>query len=231
MRIVFDECEFDTSRRVLLRHGRIVPLSARAFQLLGLLVERRPEAVGKSELLERLWPESFVSDASLHNLIAEIRAALGDDPRMARYIRTVPRFGYAFHGQTRSVPPARAATPTPGARLISTKEEWLLAEGANLIGRDRDCAIRIDSPTLSRHHARIIVTHGTATVDDLASKNGTQVNRQRVTRPVTLRDRDEIQLGSVTVTYRVAEPLPSTLTRISGRAAGEPTKSNRRSGG
>ena len=101
MRIVFEECEFDSGRRVLLRHGRAVPLSSRAFQLLELLLERRPEAIAKAELLERLWPETFVSDASLHNLVTEIRAALGDDPRMARFIRTVPRFGYAFHGAAR----------------------------------------------------------------------------------------------------------------------------------
>src|SRR4029450_739597 len=116
MRIVFEECEFDTGRRVLLRHGRIVHLSARAFQLLELLVERRPEAVAKGELLEHLWPATFVSDASLHNLVPEIRAALGDDARMARFVRTVPRFGYAFHAAARYAPPARSAVPASGAR-------------------------------------------------------------------------------------------------------------------
>ncbi len=77
MRVVFGECEFDSGQRVLLRHGSAVPLSPKAFQLLELLLDRRPEAVAKTELLERLWPETFVSDASLHNLVAEIRAALG----------------------------------------------------------------------------------------------------------------------------------------------------------
>jgi DNA-binding winged helix-turn-helix (wHTH) protein len=84
MHLVFGDCEFDTGRRVLLRHGRVEPLSARAVQLLQFLLDRRPEAVSKAELLEHLWPDSFVSDASLHNLVAEVRSALGDDPRMAR---------------------------------------------------------------------------------------------------------------------------------------------------
>jgi DNA-binding winged helix-turn-helix (wHTH) protein len=214
MRIVFEECEFDSGRRVLLRHGRAVPLSSRAFQLLELLLERRPEAIAKAELLERLWPETFVSDASLHNLVTEIRAALGDDPRMARFIRTVPRFGYAFHGAARL---ASSNPPSPpvrsGARLVSGPREWALSEGSNLIGRDRDCNVRIDSATLSRNHARIVVTNGNATIEDLGSKNGTHVNKRRVTQLASLKDTDQIQVGSVTVTYRIAEPLPSTLTR------------------
>lgn len=223
MRIVFEECEFDTGQRILLRQGRVVPLSTRAFQLLELLVERRPEAVAKGELLERLWPETFVSDASLHNLITEVRGALGDDARVGRYIRTVPRFGYAFKGQARPAPQTRLSPSASGPRLVSTSDEWALVEGPNLIGRGHDCAVRIDSPTLSRHHARIVVTNGSATLEDLDSKNGTQVNRQHVTEPVPLHDSDQIQLGSVPFTYRSAESLPSTLTRMSGRVPGKRT--------
>jgi DNA-binding winged helix-turn-helix (wHTH) protein len=212
MRLVFGECEFDSGRRVLLRHGSARPLSPKAFQLLELLLDRRPEAVAKSELLERLWPETFVTDASLHNVVAEIRAALGDAPRAARYIRTVPRYGYAFHGDAR--PPAEISRPADaGPRLLVGKQEWPLAEGSNLIGRDRDCTIRIDSATLSRHHARITVMNGEVTVEDLGSKNGTHVNGRRVDQPVALEDGDELQVGSVTMVYRTLDSLPSTVTR------------------
>lgn len=214
MRLVFGECEFDSGRRVLLRHGSARPLSPKAFQLLELLLDRRPEAVAKSELLERLWPETFVTDASLHNVVAEIRAALGDAPRAARYIRTVPRYGYAFHGDARVTPPAEISRPADaGPRLLSGKQEWPLAEGSNLIGRDRDCTIRIDSATLSRHHARITVMNGEVTVEDLGSKNGTHVNGRRVDQSVPLEDGDELQVGSVAMVYRTLDPLPSTVTR------------------
>jgi pSer/pThr/pTyr-binding forkhead associated (FHA) protein len=74
--------------------------------------------------------------------------------------------------------------------------------------------VRIDSATLSRHHARIVIANGEATIEDLDSKNGTHVNGLRVTQPIVLKDTDQLQLGSVTVTYRVAAPLPSTLTRV-----------------
>ena len=215
MRLVFGECEFDPGQRVLLRHGSVRPLSPKAFDVLALLLDRRPEAVSKAELLERLWPGTFVGDASLHNAIAEIRAALGDAPRAARYIRTVPRYGYAFQGEARIAPAGGGpGAPLSGPRLVSDDHEWALAEGSNLVGRDRDCTVRIDSATLSRHHARIVVANGAATLEDLGSKNGTLVNGQRVTETaVTLGDYDRIQVGSVTVTYRASDALPSTLTR------------------
>ena len=214
MRVVFGECEFDSARRVLLRHGSARALSPKAFELLELLLDRRPEVVAKTEILERLWPETFVSDASLHNSVAEIRAALGDAPRAARYIRTVPRYGYAFHGDARPAPaPDAAGTRRSGPRLVSARGEWFLADGANVVGRDPECAVRVDSADLSRRHARILVTPAETTIEDLGSKNGTQVNGERITHPVSLKDTDQIQVGSVAMTYRIADTLQSTLTR------------------
>lgn len=214
MRVVFGECEFDSGRRMLLRHGSAKALSPKAFELLELLLDRRPEAVAKTELLDRLWPETFVSDASLHNLVAEIRAALGDGPRAPRFIRTVPRYGYAFHGDARAAGPVDVRPPArSGPRLVSERGEWILCEGSNVVGRERECAVRVDSADLSRRHARIVVTRAETTIEDLGSKNGTQVNGERITRSVALKDSDRIQVGSLTMTYRIAGPLPSTLTR------------------
>jgi DNA-binding winged helix-turn-helix (wHTH) protein len=220
MRVAFGECEFDSGQRVVCRHGRVIPLSPKALQLLELLVDRRPEAVAKIEILDRLWPGTFVSDANVHNLITEIRAALGDSPRATRYIRTVPRFGYAFHADARPAPARASAAATSGPRLVARRREWVLSEGVNLVGRDRECVVRIDSATLSRRHARIVVTGAESTLEDLESKNGTFVNDQRVEHAIVLKDSDEIQLGSVTVTYRVLGTLPSTLTRRDGTRSG-----------
>ena len=214
MRVLFGECEFDSGRRLLLRHGRAEPLSPKAFQLLELLLDRRPEAIAKAELLERLWPGTFVSDASLYNLVADVRAALGDGSRAPRFIRTVPRYGYAFHGDARSAPAAGISGLAPaGACLLLGRREWPLSEGSNLVGRDRDCPIRIDSATVSRHHARIVVRPDETAIEDLDSKNGTQVNGQRVEQRAALTDGDQIRVGSVTVTYRILDRLPSTVTR------------------
>jgi DNA-binding winged helix-turn-helix (wHTH) protein len=214
MRVLLGECEFDSGRRLLLRHGRAEPLSPKAFQLLELLLDRRPEAIAKTELLERLWPGTFVSEASLYNLVAEVRAALGDASRSPRFVRTIPRYGYAFHGDARPAPAEGILGPVPaGACLLVGRREWPLSEGSNLVGRDRDCAIRIDSATVSRHHARIVVEPDQITIEDLGSKNGTHVNAQRVEQGAALADGDQIRVGSVTVTFRVLARLPSTVTR------------------
>lgn len=214
MGLVFGECELDPGRHLLLRHGLAKPLSPKAFQLLELLLDRRPEAVTKAQLLEHLWPGTFVSDGSIHSLVAELRAALGDTPRVTRYIRTVPRFGYAFCAEVRTAPPSDASRhPPSGACVILGSREWPLAEGSNLVGRDRDCAIRVESATVSRHHLRIVVADGRATLEDLRSRNGTRLNGRRVGRPLALSDGDAIKVGPVTMTYRVLDRLPSTAVQ------------------
>jgi DNA-binding winged helix-turn-helix (wHTH) protein len=215
-RLVFGDCEFDSGRRLLLRHGSATALSPKAFRLLELLLDRRPEAIPKAELLEQLWPKTFVSDASLHNLVAEIRAAVDDDPRTPRFIRTVPRFGYAFHGDARPAPITErkgSQAVRSGPRLVLGQHEWPLAEGPNIVGRDRDCEVCIDSGTISRRHARIVVTNGQATIEDLGSKNGTAVDGRRVKAPVILEEGAQVQVGSVVMTYRTLDVLPSTLTQ------------------
>jgi TolB-like protein/Tfp pilus assembly protein PilF len=98
MKIRFGECVLDTDERVLLRGGQPVHLTPKAFQLLGFLLEVRPRAVPKSELQEKLWPSTFVSEGNLATLIKEARLAIGDDARQSVYIRTVHGYGYAFAG-------------------------------------------------------------------------------------------------------------------------------------
>ncbi len=100
--------------------------------------------------------------------------------------------------------PARVSSPS--------SREWRLVNGPTVVGRDRDCTIRIDSTTISRRHARIVVTASETTVEDLGSKNGTQVNGHPVTSPVVLNDGDALQVGSITLTYRVIDVPPSTVT-------------------
>src|SRR6266508_2242099 len=98
MKIRFGECVLDTDERVLLRGGQPVHLTPKAFQLLGFLLEARPRAVPKSELQEKLWPSTFVSEGNLATLVKEARVVIGDDARQPLYIRTVHGYGYAFAG-------------------------------------------------------------------------------------------------------------------------------------
>ena len=81
MAISFGPFTVDVGTRQLLRDGRSVHLSRKAFELLVTLLDARPRVLSKTELQERLWPDTFVAEANLSNLIAEIRGALGDRAR------------------------------------------------------------------------------------------------------------------------------------------------------
>src|SRR6476660_8789947 len=113
MNVRFGEFRLDSETRELFRDDAEVHLSPKAFELLLRLLEARPKALSKAELMERLWPGTFVTDANLSVLVAEIRHALSDQPGQSRFLRTVHRFGYAFCGMVISLP-ASAVHPTSG---------------------------------------------------------------------------------------------------------------------
>ena len=201
MRLRFGDCVFDSDTRQLLREGNPVPLTPKVFQLLEALIVERPKALSKNELHERVWPETFVSDANLANLIADLREGLGDDSKNPHIIRTVQRFGYAF--QAEATPDFPALAPGRSVyRLLWGDREISLSEGENILGRDRDAVVWLDAFSVSRHHARITIAGDEALLEDLGSKNGTFLRGQSVTRAQPVKDGDEIRIGTVTLTLR-----------------------------
>src|SRR6476646_3219031 len=86
MRASFEGCVFDDERREVTRAGEPVPLSPKAFALLEILVRNAPRAVSKQEIHRELWPDTFVSETSLANLVVDLRAALGAAARSARIV-------------------------------------------------------------------------------------------------------------------------------------------------
>jgi DNA-binding winged helix-turn-helix (wHTH) protein len=199
--------------RQLLAGGREIHLSPKAFELLLLLIEQRSRALSKAELQERLWPSTFVGETNLPTLVAEIRRALDDSPREPEYVRTMHRFGYRFVATVADSAPGQAVSSrTISMYLASADRRYLLPEGANVIGRAHDAAIRIDSGGVSRHHARIVVHGELARVEDLGSKNGTFVAGEPVTDSRLLQDGDEIRIGPVALTFKIAPPTQATET-------------------
>ena len=81
MQVPFGEFVLDLDSRELRRANEPVRLSPKAFQLLEILVTTRPRALSKADLQDRLWPDTFVVEKNLANLISEIRQALGESPR------------------------------------------------------------------------------------------------------------------------------------------------------
>jgi DNA-binding winged helix-turn-helix (wHTH) protein len=213
LRIAFGDVTLDPLSRQLFRRSDEIHLSPKAFDLLTLLIDDRPRAISKKELLERLWPSTYVSETSLATLVREIRAALGDDAGRPMWVRTVHRFGYAFCGAVAGSPGAPAPAGTRlGCWLIWDARHMPLQDGENILGRDQDATARVDSATVSRRHARILIGVREATIDDLGSKNGTYVRGARISAPAQLLDGDQIQLGSTTVTFRMASRGGSTAT-------------------
>jgi DNA-binding winged helix-turn-helix (wHTH) protein len=199
--------------RQLLADEREVYLSPKAFELLLLLIEHRSRALSKAELQERLWPSTFVGETNLATLVAEIRRALDDSPRDSMYVRTMHRFGYRFVAAVAEAPATRVvAAKAISMYLTSAARSYLLDEGTTLIGRAHDAAIRIDSGGVSRRHASILVRGTEARVEDLGSKNGTFVSGELITAARALEDGDEIRVGPVTLTFKVAPPTEATET-------------------
>src|SRR5215470_6037067 len=82
--------------RQLLRDGKAVALTPKAFDLLLVLVEQSGHLVEKDELLKRVWPDRFVEEANLSVKMSALRRVLGEGPNDRQYIETVPTRGYRF---------------------------------------------------------------------------------------------------------------------------------------
>ena len=208
-RVAFGRFVLDLDTRELRKEGEPVALPPKAYELLETLVMSRPKALSKLALQERLWPDTYVIEKNLTNLIADIRKALDDDPVHPRFVRTVHRFGYAFQESPPRVP-ARAG----GARfrLLWTDGRVGLIDGDHVLGRDPDLELFFDSPGVSRRHAVIRVDGDEATVEDLGSKNGTFVGNRRLDPSARLADGDVIRIGPVALTFKVLRARGSTHT-------------------
>jgi hypothetical protein len=192
----------------------MVSLSPKAFALLELLIRDRPKAVSKEAIHEALWPSTFVSEANLANLVAELRAELGDEARSPRMIRTVARFGYAFCAEARTASAGTRSAPGEAYRLVWGRREIALEPGENLIGRDQSAVVWIDDEAVSRRHARIVVGGDGASLEDLGSKNGTLLQGKKIEEATPLRDGDLLQIGSASMVLRILRQTGSTLSSV-----------------
>ena len=198
MRITFGDFVFDSQRHALFRRGNAVALTPKAFSLLESLLSVAPDPLSKERIYEALWPGIFVETGNLHNLISELRTALGDEDHTM--ILTVHRIGYAF-----AEPITRSDSSAP--RLQIGDDVIELGEGETIIGRER-----LGTPDASRRHARVLVSGNEVTVEDLGSKNGTFVRGERINGRVRVRDGDEIIFGRTRATLRVVDTSSTTMT-------------------
>lgn len=197
--------------RQLLHEGVETHLTPKAFELLQLLLANRSRAVSKAELQKWMWPSTFVEETNLASLVAEVRRALRENAANPKFVKTLYGFGYRFVGDVHVDGGDVPVEPLPVKQWLILERRLIpLMEGVNVIGRAPDAAIQIDAPALSRYHARIQVTKGQTSVEDLGSKNGTLLNGQRITKPMRLGDGDEVRLGAIVLIFRISSDLDPT---------------------
>jgi len=129
----FGPFRLDLERRVFTRDDQVLPLAPKTFDLLVLLVQSPGRAFSKHELMNALWPDTFVEEANLSFQVSALRKALGADG--ARWIETVPKHGYRFSAEVRAItpsgklpaeppsgPPNTSSSVTPGRGI---RKAWL----------------------------------------------------------------------------------------------------------
>ena len=114
--------------RQLLCNGNQIPLPPKTFETLVVLVEKSGHLIGKEELMQTLWPDTFVEEANLTHHISALRKALGEKENGQQYIQTVPRRGYRFVADVRKsvvtephTALAARETPSPVGELSPSK--------------------------------------------------------------------------------------------------------------
>jgi pimeloyl-ACP methyl ester carboxylesterase/DNA-binding winged helix-turn-helix (wHTH) protein len=105
----FEDCELDSARFELRRSGEAVHVERQVFDVLAYLLAHRERVVTKSELLDAVWGDRFVSDSALTSRLKAARRAIGDDGRVQRLISTVHGVGYRFVAPVTDDAPEAAA--------------------------------------------------------------------------------------------------------------------------
>src|SRR5262245_49059200 len=125
----FGPFHLDADERLLMRDGRMTPLPPKVFDTLLVLVENSGRVVTKDELMQSLWPDTFVEESNLTQNISQLRRALGDGTNGSQYIETIPKRGYRFIANVR--PLAVAAVSTEGAIAVNGHAPAPVAETAD----------------------------------------------------------------------------------------------------
>lgn len=208
----FGVFEVDLATGELRKGGLLVRLQEHPFRVLAMLLERPGRLVTRDELRARIWSEAVFVDFEhgLNKAVNKLRVALGESADSPRFVETLARRGYRFIAPVEG---KKVDAPVgAGLRLLFESRTIPLVEGENILGRDDVSVAPLDSASVSRRHARILVRAGQAVIEDLGSKNGTLVGGRKVEGSVTLADGDEIQIGVLRLTFRAPEARASAQT-------------------
>lgn len=187
-----------------------MPLAPKPFALLELLIDRRPAAIPKEELVARIWGGAAISDTALTTIVNELRQALGESGHEPRFVRTVHGFGYAFEGEVGRV---LEAGPRICGWLLGLGVQIPLGEGVTVLGRaPGGGGGTISDPSVSRRHALVRAGTDGVTIEDLGSRNGTRVRGEPASGAVQLEAGDEVTIGLVVLRFLAGDLDPDSET-------------------
>src|SRR5262245_7908687 len=138
--VTFGEFRLDARNEQLWQGEQTVTLRPKAFAVLRHLVERRGQLVTKQQLLDAVWPGTFVTDAVLKDSVRQVRDALGDDPTSPQFIETAHRRGYRFIGRISEAPTARSDSGTTRAAHFVAPAPPLPPQPVRVHGRETELA-------------------------------------------------------------------------------------------
>src|SRR5262252_2324581 len=131
---VFDRYRLSVDGSLLVRDGTVVALAPKVLQILLVLVQHAGEVVRKEQLLQTVWPDSFVEDTGLTRNISLLRRALGDDGQ--HFVATVARIGYRFAAPVERVD--RLASPRRDLPVLASADSLHLERGQPFVGREAE---------------------------------------------------------------------------------------------
>ncbi|HJZ82110.1 MAG TPA: winged helix-turn-helix domain-containing protein [Pyrinomonadaceae bacterium] len=118
----FGPFRLDVGQRLLLCQGKVVPLAPKLLETLMILVEHSGQIIEKDELMNRLWPDSFVEESSLSQNIFQLRKALGERTRNRQFIETIPKRGYRFAVGVREIGGVNTGALSRPAALVNGEQ-------------------------------------------------------------------------------------------------------------
>ena len=133
-RFEFGAFRLDAAEHLLLRDGEPVPLEPKVLETLLVLIRHDTRLVAKGELMQAVWPDSFVEESNLTRNISVLRRALSPNDGGPQYIETVPKYGYRFVGDVRALAGERAAR----AAVDDVPRHNLPDQLTSFVGRDHE---------------------------------------------------------------------------------------------
>lgn len=151
----FDVFLLDTANECLWRNGVQIALQPKPFAVLRYLVENPGRLITHNELLDALWPETFVQPQVLRTYMLELRKILGDNPAQPRFIQTLPKRGYCFiPSVTENAEAERGQAPAPAPHG---------GQPAEIVGRDAELAyLHAQAQLMTGGQRRVVLVSGEA---------------------------------------------------------------------